>query len=270
MGRPPRLRMKAARCLLVGSILVAAAACGVSNPPAFDPATASDVVDEYAKAFGTTAVRTKDTNGNETAEVHVPGHTIRQQTVGGRTVTTDQLELDFDWLAKQPGAKVVRSHDKDGLEITEFRRGGVVIRQSRRGNIVNSTDTIKADGASVLCGRLFLVVDLVALNECFPDSHEDIRTELRRDIEAMTRFISENSLTPLTLDQSRHLTSFIMWNYSRQLEHASPEAIRQACQTGELGRTAINDVPHWTAAEFRRQTDRVLRIPQPPIMCTGL
>jgi hypothetical protein len=81
-----------------------------------------------------------------------------------------------------------------------------VIRQLKRDDTILSTDTIKPRSAIFLCMRLFLVSDLVALNACFPDSHDDIRAELRQAIEATTQYIAENSLTPLTSSQSRRMT----------------------------------------------------------------
>ena len=74
-------------------------ACQVGDPPAFDPGNTSDELEQYAKVFDTEVVRTKDAKGNEIAEVHLPGHALRRQMVGGKI--TDELHLDFDWLEKR-------------------------------------------------------------------------------------------------------------------------------------------------------------------------
>ena len=261
-GRLPRLCCGLFLHAILALAILTTTSCQRPDSPPFDASSASDdPIDEYAKAFETDIVHTRDEKGNEVAEVRIPGHIMRRTMVGGRAVVTDQIELDFDWLAKQPGAKIVRYRDQNGVVITEFTRGGVVLRQSERKDADVSVETVKADGAAALCTRLFLVANLVALNKCYPDSHDDIRTELRRDIDTITGFIAENSLTPLTIGQSQHLTSYLVWLYSRNLG--------QDCQAGELGRMATSDIPHWTADEFRNWTAEATRVPQPPLLCTG-
>ena len=234
------------------------------NAPAYD-------LEGLARVFGVGVVKTTDSDGGEIWTVKTVAGTVKQTFRNGRLETTStEPEIDFDTNSNQPGARIVKTTKDDGTNVVEFRRGGVALRQERKNNTVVLTEvTEPGKDAPILCSRVFLIVQLVSLDACFPGTHEDTRAELKYDIDEITKFIAKNSLFPLTLEQSQFFTEQILRQYTVPVATLPTGSVRKDCQSGEAHRWA-GEALAATPAKLRKALEDSIRVPRPPLMCTGL
>jgi len=171
---------------------------------------------------------------------------------GGR----DGSELDLAALAKQPGTEVIR-RSEGGKTIVEIRRGGVVITQMR-GITVSAVD--HSGHGAVLCAWRIYVDTLAALEVCQPDTHIELRQDLRQATDAIADFIVANSLTPV---KKTDLDAYV---FKRRAEtRAQSDAAGKACSPEFLEQSLpqLEAVPR---DERQAQTAEILSVPRPPVM----
>jgi hypothetical protein len=172
---------------------------------------------------------------------------------------------EVDAFAAQPGAEVIKRKEGD-REIVEVLRGGVIIRQDRRGNKLTVTGTDNTGHGAVLCAWEISISMRDTLDACFPSEYAEVRSDLNDAIAAMNKFIVANSLTPTSLaDVEAAVAARRNPDMHTGASPITPKQLARERQSGELGRF-LSGVLKTTHEERVNSVSDLLSVPRPPVM----
>jgi hypothetical protein len=172
--------------------------------------------------------------------------------------------LDFDKLATVPGTTV--THSKRGSEdFTELQRGGVSIQVTREGSKMQSLGVDHSGHGAVLCIWQIYIALRAELDTCFAGKYPELRDDLGTSINAMNKFIAQNSLLPTSEKEVESSALAQDIKLRSPAANMSPKRLAEVCQSGDLARMVLEEAKT-THAQRLKQLDDLLSVPRPPVM----
>jgi hypothetical protein len=170
---------------------------------------------------------------------------------------------DGELLSAQPGVEITHRTEGD-VDITEWKKNGVSIRQEQKGSKVTSFGNDASGKGAVLCALQVEVAIRAGLDACPSEKYQDLKNDLDESIAAINTFVLANSIRPTTLDQIRAQEASIQTSLIAKIG-SDNENSQKSCENGDLIKMT-DMMAAMSRDERRKHLADVLSIPRWPVM----